>query len=242
PDQLVGSDYTNHAVTATVSGLLPGVRYDVRLVTGNPFGTTTGPNLPFATQTGSKPPPPVQGSTVNLAPVSGRVYIEVPGSRQFVKLTAAIKVRVGSSVDTTHGKVALSSARSVEHHRTKTQPADFYDGEFQVGQRHGHAETTLTLKAGASCSRHAADSAATASPALGKPSHKSRRKLWGSGHGVFTTRGQYASAAVLGTVWLTQDFCDGTLVHVTRDKVTVDDFVRHKKFVLRAPHSYFARA
>ena len=54
------------------------------------------------------------------------------------------------------------------------------------------------------------------------------RKLWSNAHGSFSTRGSYAVGAVQGTEWLTEDFCEGTLIRVTRDKVKVTDLVHHR--------------
>jgi len=45
------------------------------------------------------------------------------------------------------------------------------------------------------------------------------RQLWGDAHGNYTTKGRYGSAGVSGTIWLTQDRCDGTYVRVTKDNV-----------------------
>ena len=42
------------------------------------------------------------------------------------------------------------------------------------------------------------------------------RHLWGDGKGDFQTRGRGAAATVRGTIWLTEDRCDGTLVRVRR--------------------------
>jgi hypothetical protein len=64
--------------------------------------------------------------------------------------------------------------------------------------------------------------------------------LWGSGGGSFRTSGNSASATVRGTIWLTEDDCEGTLIRVKRGTVTVKDLVRHKTIIVRAPHSYFA--
>jgi len=57
-----------------------------------------------------------------------------------------------------------------------------------------------------------------------KPNSASRaaarvvRALWGDGKGQFRTRGQYASATVRGTRWLTADRCDGTFTRVARQQ------------------------
>jgi hypothetical protein len=71
---------------------------------------------------------------------------------------------------------------------------------------------------------------------------KRSRRLWGSGHGRFRTRGRNSSATVRGTVWLTEDRCDGTYTRVKRGVVAVDDFVKDRSVVLRAGKSYFAAA
>jgi hypothetical protein len=67
-------------------------------------------------------------------------------------------------------------------------------------------------------------------------------KLWGSGKGKFKTSGKYASATVRGTIWLTQDECDGTLVRVKRGTVSVRDLKRKKTVTVKTGHSYLARA
>ena len=41
--QTIGSDFSNHAVSASVSGLVPNELYDVQLVATNSAGTTYGP-------------------------------------------------------------------------------------------------------------------------------------------------------------------------------------------------------
>jgi ferric-dicitrate binding protein FerR (iron transport regulator) len=46
---------------------------------------------------------------------------------------------------------------------------------------------------------------------------------------------------VLGTKWLTQDTCAGTLIRVAEGHVRVRDLVRHTTIVLHAPQSYLAK-
>jgi hypothetical protein len=67
-------------------------------------------------------------------------------------------------------------------------------------------------------------------------------KLWGNGKGKFRTTGKYSSATVRGTIWLTQDECDGTLTKVKRGVVQVRDFKRKKTLTVKTGHSYLARA
>ena len=68
------------------------------------------------------------------------------------------------------------------------------------------------------------------------------RKLWAEGHGNFTTDGNYASASVRGTKWLTEDLCEGTLIHVATDRVAVINRVNHRHVIVKAGHSYLAKA
>jgi hypothetical protein len=185
--------------------------------------------------TNGPPPAPTNGSSVNVSPVSGTVLVKLPGQRTFTRLTAGGQVPVGSTVDATRGRVALVSARTV---KGGTQSANLYEGAFVVRQRRGQALTILNLTGGdfRSCGRHATDVGPTAQLARRRP----RRHVWGSGTGSFSTTGNSASATVRGTVWLTEDDCEGTLIRAKRGTVTVRDLVRRKTIILRAPHSYFA--
>ena len=61
------------------------------------------------------------------------------------------------------------------------------------------------------------------------------------GKGRFRTLGRYAGATIRGTIWLTEDRCDGTLTHVTRGVVVVRDFRRRVDVTVRAGKSYLAK-
>jgi hypothetical protein len=67
-----------------------------------------------------------------------------------------------------------------------------------------------------------------------------KRSLWGSGKGHYRTKGRYSSATVLGTSWLVEDLCEGTLTIVIRGVVEVRDFAKHKTVFVRAGHRYLA--
>src|SRR5581483_10817433 len=131
--QAFGTDFSDTTVTENAVGLQPGATYHARLIATNSAGTTVGPDETFTTQSPPPPAPPVEGRSVNLAPVSGQVFIELPGRHTFIPLTAAVQVPIGATIDATHGKVALTSARTRRRHG-RTQTARFYDGEFKVGQ------------------------------------------------------------------------------------------------------------
>jgi hypothetical protein len=68
------------------------------------------------------------------------------------------------------------------------------------------------------------------------------RRLWGRDRGGrFRTIGRTASAAVRGTVWLTEDRCDGTLIRVKVGRVLVHDTAHHRNVLVGPGHSYLAR-
>ena len=67
------------------------------------------------------------------------------------------------------------------------------------------------------------------------------RKLWGSGKGNFRTEGNNGSATVRGTIWLTEDRCDGTFFKVRRGVVTIRDFGADETFPLGKGKSYLAQ-
>ena len=75
-----------------------------------------------------------------------------------------------------------------------------------------------------------------------KRSKKVISRLWGNGKGRFRTTGRHSAATVRGTIWLTEERCDGTLTRVTRGSVTVRDTTARRTVVVRAGRSYLARA
>ena len=231
PDQSVGSDFSLHQVSASVSGLIPNAIYHVRLVATNSAGTSYGLDQEYTTAEDPAPPPPVEGKSANISPVSGITFVTLP--QGVVPLTEPRQIRVGTRVDATNGRVRLTTARN-KHGATET--ANFYAGGFIVTQRRGNALTTLTLVGSLSGCAHAATAGPVATIASGHPG----RKLWGSGKGSYSTKGSTASATVQGTIWLTEDTCRGTFIKVTLHTVLVRDFVRHKTILLHAGQSYLA--
>jgi hypothetical protein len=173
----------------------------------------------------------VAGKTVNLKVKAGIVRFKLPGRKRFVRLTDPKQVPLGTIIDTTRGRVTLTSAADLGG---STQHAWFYRGIFKVGQTKGAKPVTELSLAGAKpqCGR------ARASIAKKKPK---TRRLWGDGSGSFRTRGQFSSATVRGTRWVVVDECRGTLTKVTNGVVAVRDFRRHKTVLVRAGHSYLAR-
>lgn len=169
--------------------------------------------------------PAVLGSSADLRPVSGTVLIRLPGSRVFTLLASAINIPMGSTINAANGVVSLTVALP----GGGTQTGDFYGGEFVLTQTpNGMTIATLAGGSYAGCPAPPQKSAARIAAASKKP-NAVIRQLWGNAHGDYTTKGRYGSAAVNGTVWLTQDRCDGTFVRVTKDSVTVVAYAHPKR-------------
>jgi subtilisin family serine protease len=169
--------------------------------------------------------PPARGKTVIVARVKGLVRIREPRARRFHRLRGRELIAVGSRVDTSRGRVRLTSAAR----RGKTQTADFYRGAFQVRQRaKGRPTTELRLLSKRSRTRR------------GHRGRNGGAGLWGNGHGDYTTHGKYGSATVRGTIWFTQNRPTGTYFKVRRGVVVVRDFTRHRKLKLHPGQHYLA--
>jgi hypothetical protein len=185
----------------------------------------------FAARIGPKAAEPTTAKFVDAAVVSGTVLIQVPPSKQSVRLRAGDVIPVGSLVDATNGRVRIT----IKLPNGALQSSDFYKGVFRVTQvKNGLA--TMVLAGGnlSACGRSAAVRAAK--------SKKVIRQLWGSGSGKFRTKGRYASATIRGTTWNTIDRCDGTLITVTQGSVMVRDLKKKSNVVVKRGKSYLAKA
>ena len=176
-------------------------------------------------------PPPTPGKTFNVARSRGTVKVKLPGSDEFFVLQDGQQLPMGSTLDTSKGRVNLIAAAS--NVTGVTQKAWFYQGLFKVRQSKGKKPvTTLEMTGKLSCGGGKANAAAK---------KKRKRRLWGDGKGRFRTKGKHSAATVVGTKWLVEDRCNGTLTKVKRGKVRVTDFRRHKTVVVKAGHQYFAK-
>jgi hypothetical protein len=240
-----GSDFADHAVSASLTGLLPNALYHVELVAQNDLGITFGPDQTFTTAKDPPPPPPVLGKSADLKPVSGRVFVKEPSG--LVLLTEAQQLPDGAVIDTRHGSLALttSTGKGGKHQTGTFGGAVFNVSQTKSGKQKGL--TTLTLVEGGF--------SGAPSFASCKAQHKVHGPIAGAArlsarilqtlnsrdnHGRFRTRGRRSAATVLGTVWKTSERCDGTLVSVQRGAVTVVIFRTHKTITLHARQSYLA--
>jgi hypothetical protein len=181
---------------------------------------------------------PTVAHSVNLETRAGRVTIKLPGSRRgFATLIGARQVPVGTVVDATAGRVALTSATVV---RKRLQSAVFAGGRFAVRQRRatrGLVDLRLIDAAnGRTCGRSGRASPRTARGSV-------LVLVGATARGRFRVSGHYASAATRGSgaSWSVHDGCAGTLTHVKHGTATVRDFHTKTRKVITAGRRYFVR-
>ena len=244
----------------------------VSLSGGNSVGGRQSTSVVVSAGPRQQPPPPPPlppvgsvddgvpnpNQTVVLEPVSGEVFVRLPGSDQFVPLTGLRELPNGTEVDAREGRIRLTVAAA----GGSTQASEFFEGLFTVAQVAGassHAGAQAAAPGVSELRLSRGDfSRCVAQPAKAKAKKKAKkrkpagveqakprqpvRRLWGDGSGSFRTRGRYSSATVRGTRWLTEDYCNGTLIRVEQGTVTVRDLVKKRTVVVTAGKSYFAQA
>ena len=184
-------------------------------------------------------PAPVLALSGNLRPLSGKVCVKLPGSKVCVPLNTLRQVPFGTVIDARHGKVSLTSATP----GGATQTITYYGGMLVISQSKNGTVTATLVGGSFKLCPTARERSHLARASARRASRKHTvRKLWSEGHGSYSTKGNYATGAVLGTRWLTEDRCDGTLIRVLSDKVLVRNLVTHRKHVVKAGHSYLAKA
>jgi hypothetical protein len=193
----------------------------------------------------ASPPVPTFAHTVVLRPISGKVLIDLPGAQSgFNVLRRARVVPVGTVVDTTGGRVSLTSANP-SYAAIRFQSGQFFRGIFRVRQSAtagGLIELVMRDRLSRRlCTPPAAHAAAPAARAAAL-SQRVLGLLRGVAKGRFRTVGHFSAATVRGTNWGVRDRCDGTLTVVRRGVVAVRDFVHHRTVVVRAGGTYLAKA
>jgi hypothetical protein len=205
----------------------------------------------------------VLGKTVNVEPVSGKVFVKLPASAAsvqtslafspqtateslskglgFIPLAEARQVPVGSILETTAGVARITTATAIAG---KTQFGNFGAGLFKLLQsRKQKGLTELDIMNAHSAHQVCATRGkAHASAASKHLSSTVLGQLNSNDHGKFTTRGQYSAATVRGTVYSVINECAGTLTEVSRGLVSVRDFARRKTITLHTGQRYLAKA
>ena len=227
----------------------------------NPGDNARDLSIAVVGPTGDDPPDdgkPNMNETVVVQPLTGRVLVKLPDSDRYVELSslALEEVPNGTLVDARTGRFALTVAAA----GGGTASSQFADGIVAVSQQPpGQVDepgTTELRLAGGDFARPCTAALAKAKAKKPKKRKAKRRtfaveqqkpvkpvrRLWGNGQGNFRTTGRYGSATVRGTVWLTEDYCNGTLIRVREGAVTVRDLVKKRTVVVTAGRSYFAEA
>lgn len=179
---------------------------------------------------------PGQKGAINAGPAPGRPpgLVKPPNSNTPSPITSGQTLPPGTIVDVSKGAgVTLTDPKGREavfYGERDTVPSLF----VYAGVIGGFVELRLAGGNFKSCPKRSVQ-------ASSKPA-KPVRRLWGKGKGSFRTKGRYVTAAVRGTWWLTEDFCDRSVVTVKEGMMTVRDLVRKKTVVVRAGKTYTAKA
>ncbi len=172
---------------------------------------------------------PVFRQSLDVGLVSGTVLIREPGESEFHELTGSELIPLGSSVETTNGRVGITAATK----QGGTQRTEFYKGQFNTSQA-GNGLVTAKLEDAKFGSCKGGSKSARGAP-------KKLARLWGNGKGKARTKGRRGSGTVRGTVWLTEERCDGTFFKVKKGKLQVRDFERKESVTLLRGESYLAK-
>jgi uncharacterized repeat protein (TIGR01451 family) len=207
-------------------------------------GTSSAAVMVLPQETPVPDVPAPESGEVNIAPGSGEgqcvVLKDEPGCQPLNTLEQ-LDINDIDFINPGTGKVQLQSIVGI---------GQFYGGPFSLNELPGTTASRATsfsagkpvllVKLVGGSFKQCATTTRALSSADAAAKKKQVRRLWGKGKGRFRTRGRYASGEVRGTNWLTQDFCDGTLVRVVTGVVQVRDFVLKQTVLLKAGQKYFA--
>ena len=165
-------------------------------------------------------PAPVFASSVDVARVSGRVQVTVPGGAA-TTLTASVQIPVGSTVNADAGAVRVTAADG----SGGTYSGQFKQGSFQVLQSATGGGATEIRLVGKCVNASSATAAAADGPSAGtaRPRHKPTvyRELVISANGEFDVVGADVSAVASGQAqYSLVDQCNGTHVIAQNGQVT----------------------
>ena len=236
----------------TYAIVFPDLGHFIRVLTHeNSLGAkwrASDPVGPVTVEPRAEPPPPLEpehGISFLAQPTDGTVTIKEPGARGYTPLTGEEKIPVGSVVDTRGGTVKVTAAVGNLGDTTEDNSVSLWDGLIRIdqsGDTNAVATARLVEKLRCGKKKGGEARAGKSSGAVATKSGKRRRRVWGSGHGNYTTSGKGGTGSVRGTTWLTKDTCRGTFFKVTDGiGITVFDFDLGQSFDLGPGQSYFAR-
>jgi hypothetical protein len=164
---------------------------------------------------------PQLGRSMAVQRVGGSVRIKAKGGSGFKRLTGRRLVPLGSTMDTTDGRAAITTARDT----TGTQTFELSLGRAVITQ--STAGVTAKMVGG----RESVCRSARRSSAVRVARHRIPRKIrrirmQSSGqHQEFTVEGKYNAGASYGTDFTVEDRCDGTATSVKTGTVQLRERV-----------------
>jgi hypothetical protein len=180
---------------------------------------------------------PIIRKLANLEPVSGKVFIKLPGSDVYIPLEEATLIPIGTIIDARGGHAHLTLANA----DGTTYEGEFWEGLFQVLQGEGdHPIATLKLRDDLLGDTHtrAAIPGSPFDAVISRKRGKKKNGLWGNAKGNYRTSGKGGSATVRGTFWYVANYANGTYFKVNRGIVDVKT-LHCPTFKLKAGHSHF---
>lgn len=201
----------------------------------------SGNNRVRAMSVTGEPPPADFNRSIVLDPVDGTTTVKPKAGGSTLALDSDENVPINSVVDTTSSEVLLTVEPEASGGVDRTSLSE---GPFALRQVTTKTKpiTELVLKdLPPRCSSKKAKKAGGMFSEVARTAASSRRRLFARGRGRFRTRGRYGSGTKRGTVFLTEDRCDGTLFKVTEGQIAVRDFVTGKTIIVNAGGRYFAR-
>ena len=244
---LTEASATGDTYTVQPSDLGHLIRVVVRTEGHHHHWRASEPVGPVTQEVKVSPPPPIEpehGISFLAKPAGGTVTVKEPGASDFTPLDGLEKIPVDSVIDTRGGTVNITAATGNLGDTTEDNSVSYWDGLIRIEQSGDvNAAATAKLVQKLHCGKRSRQAKATKSSGpVATVSRKSRRRVWGSGHGNYKTSGGGGTGSVRGTTWLTKDTCRGTFFKVTDGiGITVFDFDLGQSFDLGPGQSYFAR-
>ncbi|MGA2322151.1 MAG: IPT/TIG domain-containing protein, partial [Solirubrobacteraceae bacterium] len=209
------------------------------VVTSTPTVSPPSLVIPITSARRAPVPAPKLAVSANIVLVAGRVLMRLPGTSKSVAVSSLRQIPFGTIIDATNGAVDVITAGP----HGGTQTGEFFDGRFVLTQaRNGLVLATLSGGNFLVCPT-ARERRAVSHTSSRRTSRKHLvRRLWANVGGSFSTKGSFATGAVQGSEWLTEDLCEGTVILAVRNRVKVTDLVRHREVELSVGHIYLAKA
>ena len=171
-----------------------------------------------------------------VAPTAGRIMVNPPGPTGFQPLVEGVSVPIGSIVDARNGTAAITTQLP----GGKKQTAEFWGERFKV--RQPKEEGGLTEVRVRDARRDCDGKSISAFDKISTARKKKRRGLWGRDtRGRWRTHGRGSQATTRGTIWFSEERCEGTYTKVIEGSVLVRDHYIKRNIVVDAGESYLAK-